>query len=238
MDRGQIESQILKLLKGSPSLKKAQNRFNKLSTAGLEYGKGLADQFYSPGSLGRLDEGRSKDLAMALSRMRSGLEGYTSPEYSAMREAMSQGINQNLQTGLAEQRRAQGISRTRGASSAAQAANLNRAAIQDKANVERDLFVQGAREKDTRLQNYLNSLSGVERDEYGRKAYNLGQQGAEVAGRAGTTLGGLGAYYGGVLGQQGVKAQNKANKLGGYMSLYQNLLQEDALNKQMSLYGG
>jgi hypothetical protein len=230
-----LENKIFKEIEKTPDLNKSISDFDRLSNLGLDFGRRLGQETFSEGSLGRVSEQRSSDVVDALGRMKAGLKGYTSPEYEGMREKMQQGINQNLATGLSELRRAQGIARTRGASAAAQAANLNRAALQDKAQIEQDLFLKAAQERDSRLQNYMNQIRSVEGDEFKRQAFNLGQQGQEVAGRASALTGGAGAFISGVMGQQGIQSQEQANKLAAWQNMYGNRLAKDMMEKQYSL---
>lgn len=226
-------------------LTKSQEVLDKLLAPGgaaSEYGKQLGN-IYADGSLGRLSTERtaeesealarlklladnagvrSQDIVEIMSRMKGGLEGYNSQELQGQREAMGQEVNRNLSSALTEQRRMQGISRTRGAASSAQAANLQRSAMQDKGNIERDIFLRNADEKDRRLQNFGQYTRQVEGDESGRKkefegmyqnsvsnlnniktqkdVYNSGQQAAEKAGQVAGNLGGTGAYLSSLFG--------------------------------------
>ncbi len=219
---------------------------NELIGKGREFGRELGDRYYAPGSLGRLGEERSADELDAISRLqraadsagvrsadisdllarrKAGLAGYDAPEMQGMRESMGREITRGGATAASELRRAQGASRTRGAAASAQAANLQRSLQQSRADLEQDLFVKNADERQRRLAEYENSLRGVEGEEFSRgqsarqdlvnqynyqggldqyrKEYNLGQQANEIAGRAGAETGGIGAFTGLVGGLEG-----------------------------------
>ena len=225
---------------------KAVEGANELIGKGRDFGKELGDRYYSPGSLGRLGTDRSPDELDAIERLKAaadkattrsgdvsdllgrrkaGLEGYDAPEMQGMREAMGREITRGGATAAAELRRAQGVARTRGAGAAAQAANLQRSLQQGRTDLEQDLFVKNADEKQRRLAEYENSLRGIEGEEFGRgqatrqdlinqynyqggvdqyrNEYNLGQQANEIAGRIGAETGGIGAFTGLVGGLEG-----------------------------------
>lgn len=112
--------------------------------------------------------GRSGDMQSVLNRHKAGLEGYSSAESQGFREQAQRGIDTQFKTGLAQQRIAQARGGVRGASAAAQAANLNRSRIGEQQTLEQDLFIKNADEKQRRLAAYGETLSGAEGDEYNR----------------------------------------------------------------------
>lgn len=243
---------------------------NDLIGKGREFGREIGDRYYAPGSLGRLGEERSADETDAINRLReaadragtrsqdvgdmlarrkAGLEGYSSQENQAAREAMGREITRGGATAAAELRRSQGVARTRGAAAAAQAVNLQRGLQQSRADLEQDLFIRNADEKQRRLAEYENSLRGVEGEEFSRgqlarqdlinqynyqggldqyrKEYNLGQQANEIAGRIGAETGGIGAWTGLVGGLEGQNiARDQFNRMYELEKKNQEMLQK------------
>lgn len=199
---------------------------------------GLVDKFYAPGSMGRVDESRSAEitgildqlsavrdtygipgknrsaeLSANLSSLKSQAEGYTSPEYQAMREQQRRGTESAYNTQNAAANRS--ISRNRLTGS--QAALMKDKAQRDRAEAqgrnEQDLMIRSADEKYRRTGEYGNTLRGVEDTEYNRmretasdyadrlekvqddelkrRLINLDQVNAEKAGQAGTYFGAI-----------------------------------------------
>lgn len=131
-------------------LSSAQKIFGKKS---MQAGEFVANKFYAPGSLGRI------------------AESYSDPQYQAMREQMSKGIESNTQTSLASLAKAQSRGKVYGAAAGAQSANVLESAQRTKDDLEQQLMV-----KDVDF-----SRAGSQ--------YNLAQQAAELAGRAGGWMG-------------------------------------------------
>lgn len=199
---------------------------------------GLVDKFYAEGSMGRVDESRSgevtgildqlsairdtygipgknrsAELSANLNSLKSQSEGYTSPEYQAMREQQRRGTESAYNTQNAAANRS--ISRNRLTGS--QAALMKDKAQRDKAEAqgrnEQDLMIRSADEKYRRTGEYGNTLRGVEDtefnrmrgtlgdysdtlnatrdDELKRRLINLDQVNAEKAGQAGTYFGAI-----------------------------------------------
>lgn len=203
-----------------------------------EGASGLVDKFYAPGSMGRVDESRSgevtgilaqlsairdvygipgknrsAELSANLASQKSQAEGYTSPEYQAMREQQRRGTESAYKT----QDSATNRSITRNRLSGAQAALLKNKVQRDRSEAqgqnEQDLMIRGADEKYKRTGEYGNTLRDVEDtefnrmretlddystqlgsardDELKRRLINLDQVNAEKAGQAGTYFGGI-----------------------------------------------
>lgn len=157
-----------------------QQAENKLFTDyGTQAGKALGNEYFgadkvqhltdqSQGPLGSNDTlARTRALATAfgsgtpdatqtdvLARMKSGLEGYTSPEYQAQREQMQRGLNSNLATGMSQLAKAQSRGKVYGAAGAAQQANLQTNAQTSKDSLEQDLMVKNIDEQHKRLGEY------------------------------------------------------------------------------------
>jgi hypothetical protein len=129
------------------------------------------------------DGGRSGDIQSYLDQMKAGLGGYTSQQSQGFREQAQRGIDRQYQTGIGQQAIAQARGGVRGASAAAQMANLNRARMGEQQNLEQDLFVRNADEQQRRLQAYGESVRGVEADEFGRRTQSLAAYGQSQAGQ-------------------------------------------------------
>lgn len=227
--------------KGDPNQKALAKLYG---TEGANAGTALINTFLKPGTLGRTDTNlagateslqrsgnlynqamtRSGDQNQIMAQMKAGLGGYTSPEYQAQREVMQRGLNSNLATNLGQLAKSQARGKVYGAAASAQSANAIRANDENKNQLEQDLYVKNIDEMQNRLKDYGSYTSGLEKDEYARRAdatkgyndtetglrdeqlerekINLGQSNAEIAAQ-------IGAYTG--AGATAIaKAQNKA----------------------------
>lgn len=104
------------------------------------------------------------DAAQAdvLARMQAGLGGYTSPEYQAQREQMQRGMNSDLATGMSQLAKAQSRGKVYGAAGAAQQANLQTSADNNKNELEQNLMVKNIDESQKRLGEYGNYEQGLQ----------------------------------------------------------------------------
>lgn len=109
----------------------------------------------STGTYGGDMAGNIKDV---LARMQSGLEGYAAPELQAFREQAQQGIDTSYYTRLRELKSAQATSNVRGASALAQQNNLLRGRTTDQQNLEQNLFLKQADERQRRLKEYSDTV--------------------------------------------------------------------------------
>lgn len=148
--------------------------------------KVLSDNLYSEGSLGRINEERPAAVQDYINRYYSGLEGYQAPELQGMREQAQQGIDRQYQQGLVQLAKNRARSGMRGAAAGATARNLDRERIGQQQNLEQQLFVRNADERQNRLGQYVGALEGARADEAERRRFNLGQLGSERAGNVGT----------------------------------------------------
>jgi len=124
-----------------------------------------------------------------LNRMRSGLGGYTSPEYQAQREQMMRGQNSNLQTSLSQLAKAQARGRVYGAAASAQQANTLQSAQNTKDTLEQDLYVKNIDEQQKRL-GVLAEEQGKAREEtLGREKFNIGSADAYKSSQLAAWLG-------------------------------------------------
>jgi len=214
---------------------KKNEAVNKLLGPGIEGASALAEKLFPEGSLGRMEfvgpEGReivqrykgiadryasgqpSADLQDIMNRYKAGLEGYNSQELNAMREESLQGINADVAAQQRALQKAQARSGVRGAAGVAQLAGVGRQGVNARGNLERDLFIKNADERQRRLGEYSGLVQGVEQQGYERSLGSLGQYenaygnlraedvrtkqyndqkvADELAGRYGTIFGGL-----------------------------------------------
>ena len=100
-----------------------------------------------------------------INRMKQGLEGYAAPELQRDREQAARNIEGSFATNLRGLRADQARSGVRGAQAIAQQNNLMRERIQQQQNIEQDLLIKNADEKQRRLKDfgsYLNEGVGVQ----------------------------------------------------------------------------
>jgi len=213
---------------------KKNEAVNKLLGPGIEGASALAEKLFPEGSLGRMEfvgpEGReivqrykgiadryasgqpSADVQDIMNRYKAGLEGYNSQELNAMREESLQGIESDAQTQARRLQKAQGAN-VQGGARTAQLQRLNQSKLGARGNLERDLFIKNADERQRRLGEYSGLVQGVEQQGYERSLGSLGQYenaygslrqedvrtkqyndqkvADEMAGRYGTIFGGL-----------------------------------------------
>lgn len=198
----------------------------------LEQGRQMGNEIFGTGTLPRVQQGRAQEQADFLANRRAisqvagqrsgqmqdvlaqreaGLGGYTSPEYGAMRQKAYEGFQNQMQTGLRGLARAQGNNRVSGAAAAAQNARFQQSGAASAAQAERDLMLQNINERQNRLGQYEQSLTGAEGtewnrlqqalqgeegtmnqirgDELGREQFNIGQLQREKAGQLQSMLG-------------------------------------------------
>jgi hypothetical protein len=111
---------------------------------------------------------RSSDITDIIARMKNGLEGYASDELQAFREAARREVDKARQ---AEERKLNDTAARyglRGAAASARMSQLGRQNIEDTAQMEQDLFIKNADERNRRLGDYGSFMRGVEDDEFSR----------------------------------------------------------------------
>ncbi|TXH42142.1 MAG: hypothetical protein E6Q97_36180 [Desulfurellales bacterium] len=199
--------------------------------------KVLSDRFFQQGSLGRVDEARpgevqdildkskafeelyrtqprSADQQDIVERRKAGLEGYTGAELQAQREAANRETYDAYKQRMGELVSRNASSGFSGPAQAGAQAFLERDLARGLARSEQDLFIRNADEKQRRLGEYSDTISGLESEEYNRRRgslqdyegylnraredeltrrqENLDRIAAESAGRVSTYFGGLG----------------------------------------------
>lgn len=153
--------------------------------------QGIVDKYYSEGSLGRVDQPLSSEMADILARRKSALEGFSAQENEALRAKMLEEIGRGEQTALRQLRGIQGSSGIRGGLASAQQANILKAADDAKTQAERDLFIQNILQKQNALGSYEQTVGSQSAQDLGIQQFNIGQQGKEVQAGAAGELSGL-----------------------------------------------
>jgi len=159
--------------------------------AATEAGMALGQKFYSDGSLGQVSNqipGQDEYLA----QLKSGLGGYTAPQYQASREQMMKGQQSNYATAQSQLAKAQARGKVYGAAGAAQQANLATGNQASKDDLEQQLMVKNIDEQQNRLNNYGAANAAAQAAVLERDKINLGQVAAEKAGQAGAFTGAAG----------------------------------------------
>jgi len=150
-------------------LPRVENRYAQQEADALARRNAFADPA-SASYAGR----RSADVADILSRMKSGLEGYTAAENQAMREAMDREITTQLNTDVRNARDTNASNLVLGGAAIAREDALRRSAAQARAQNEQDIFIKNADEKRSRLDAYGKAVSGAESTEFGRGQEAIG----------------------------------------------------------------
>lgn len=168
-------------------------------------------QQYSPEMIRYLQglesaQGRTGEDADVLRRMQGGLEGYTGAENQAYLESAREGIDSQYKSQMRDIAKLRG----RGASTGAMERELGRDTIRANQDLQRDIFLRNADEKQNRLQNYGSYLGAV--------------QGAEASRRG---------QYGGALSGAEDARTNRQNLYGSYMRGFQ----QDDDNRRQQHFG-
>jgi hypothetical protein len=173
-------------------------------TADFDTGKSLFDKYFNFGDLPKIQDNyakdgenavslrgayadpnnasfagrRSADVQDILSRMKGGLEGYTANENNAFKERMDRDINQNLSTELKDIEDTNAGNLVLGAAATARADAARREAQKQRDINAQDLFIKNVDEKQTRLMDYGNAVTGAETSEFdkGQNAINAYEQ--------------------------------------------------------------
>jgi len=164
--------------------------------AGTKYGEALGQKYYSEGALGRIDAKRTEDQADVLARQKALLGGLTDEEIRGIKEAGQRDIGVQV-----AQARRQVIARlaqtgARGNAAAAALGDVERQRITAQAGITQDLLNRNVDLRRSALQNYAGTVGEIANYERSGQQFNLGQQAAEVAGRSGAEISGIGLYTG------------------------------------------
>lgn len=112
---------------------------------------------------------RSGDIKDIMSRFKSSLDGYTSAENQALRESAERGIDSQLETQLAGLRSNAARQGIRGGAANLQADELRKERFQLGKELEQDIFLRNADEKQRRLETFGDFTRNVEGDEFDRE---------------------------------------------------------------------
>jgi len=170
--------------KKSKTPSQAQALNNLWGEEGTQAGEALINRLGLGGQfLGRVEE-NVPGAQEYLDRLKSGLGGYTSPEYQAQREQMQRGISSQAATASNQLAKAQARGKVYGAAAGAQQANLVQNAQNNKSNLEQQLMVQNINEMQNRLNNYGNANMASQAAALERQKTNMGNLGTEIATRS------------------------------------------------------
>jgi hypothetical protein len=142
-----------------------QDKKNEPLIRGAEFGATILGE-----GLGRLSS--DEDIKGVLSRYKDQSQGLDAAEMQADRERAYQGISQSTQTASRQVQAAMARAGVRGGVAGAQLRDVAIGGMQQKAEVERDLFLKNADAKRTGLENYASALGEV-------KTFDLGQAAKE-----------------------------------------------------------
>jgi len=147
---------------------------------GLERGK----QLFAEGSLGRVGEERSADVADIVSRRKEIMDkGFGAKAFEAAREARLQGMGQAEQMQQRRLRAAQAGSGVAGGLAGGQMLGLMKQQQQQRQSAERDLFLDEVNRRQGAIGAAEASIKGAEQDELARKQFNIGQKKDELMGQ-------------------------------------------------------
>jgi hypothetical protein len=108
---------------------------------------------------------RSADIAGIVERMREGLEGYNAAENQALREAMNREVEAQLATDIERARSSNAANLVFGGAAAAREDIARRGASRAKAQTEQDIFLKNIDERQRRLRDFTEMVTGTEADE-------------------------------------------------------------------------
>lgn len=125
---------------------------------------------------------RSQDMASVIAARKAGMQGYSAPETNALRDQMQQGVSRQEATTMRQLRGSQAQSGVRGALAATQQAQVLQEMGKQRAQAEREIFIQNMAQKQTGLDKFEQSLRGAETEEIQR-------YGQRQTGKLGTEMG-------------------------------------------------
>lgn len=185
--------------------------YNKQLQGDLAYGGRMANKLVPQGAFGQLNVQPYNDI---VNRQAGRLEGYSAPEYQAMRDIQRRDDSRGYAAARENLARGQAYSGVRGATAGYQQSKLAR--DYNKQNIESNqkLMLENVAQRDRALKDY----SGYVGQRTGVEAQNLGKKQDELGAR-------LGAQFG--YGQMG--SGNRA-------AAAQSFANSDALNLQANMY--
>lgn len=155
----------------------------------LEEGRKRGEQLFADGSLGRIDQNRSQEIADIVARRKANINGFNPEELNALRTNHQVEANQALATALRNQKILQAQSGVRGGLASAQQSQLLKDSNAARIANERELFLKNAEAGRQGLNAYESTINGSRKDELERAMFNLAQGNKEKLGRLGTEFG-------------------------------------------------
>lgn len=131
-------------------------------------------------------QGRTAEDADILRRMQAGLGGYTSAENQAYMEQAQEGLDKQYSSQMRDMQKLRG----RGAAMGGMEREVARDTMRSKQDLQRDIFLRNADEKQNRLNSYGSYLGGVQ----GAEAQRRGQYGSALGAAEGARAGRMDAY--------------------------------------------
>lgn len=171
---------------------------------GLEFGKEFGAEFFAEGALGRLDTERSPEIQELLDLRREQLAGLTPEEERQLREKAEIDANRAAQQARRNLIKRLAQTNQRGAVAAGLLGDIDRERLRAQRGITADVFSENIDRRRQALQAFEQLTTGQQAFERAGQVFNLGQLGAEVAGRAGAAAQGIGLFAG--IGQ-GQKAE-------------------------------
>lgn len=175
-------------------------------------------------------QGRTGEDADILGRMQAGLGGYTSAENQAYLEAAKEGLDQQYSSQMRDLQKMRG----RGGVTAGMERELARDTMRGQQDLQRDVFLRNADEKQNRLQSYGSYLGNVQ----GAEAQRRGQYGSALGSAEAARAGRMDAYGQYMRGAQQDEESRKQSHFGRMMDAqgaYADRLQamrDDELQRQ------
>lgn len=111
----------------------------------------------------------SRDIEDVIKRFQGGLEGYSSAENAAMREASERGLDNTAANQRYQRERSNAAGRVRGGAAQAGMGQIDQDRIRAQQGLEQDLFIKNADEKYSRLQDYGALMRDVDATNYNRR---------------------------------------------------------------------
>ncbi len=155
----------------------------------LAEGRARGNELFGDRSLGRLEEGRGKEISDLIAERKARSAGYTKEEMGGMRE---QNLSQIQQAGQGQERELriqQARAGVRGPAALAQQAKLMQAQGAQQAGLERELFLGNIQRRDQGLNALEESTNKARAEEMARGQFNIGQSQREKFGQLATEMG-------------------------------------------------
>lgn len=156
----------------------------------MRKGRALGQELFGHGTLPRINENRTQEMADLLAGRRAtadyagsrsagtqdvldrryaGLGGYSSPEYGALRQRAYEGFQNQVATGKRDLLRSQAANRVSGDAATAGLKRYMDTANAEAARAERDIMLADINERQNRLGAYEQSLGSAEGNEWARQ---------------------------------------------------------------------